>query len=222
MYIDKITEDIKGRETVPQYIEYNEPGFQMAEMLRYSGMPADKAIAIAGGETVDEDLLAYVERVREMCRRELVFKVGYTVRELVFDEEGYPVLPFEQHSVNLKANLKGCSKVILFAATVGAGIDRLIRRYERTEPQTALFLQGCGAERVESLTNAFNEEVRRAAEINGFMAHPRYSPGFGDLPLTVQTGFLQLLDAGRRMGITLNESLLMSPSKSVTAIIGLE
>jgi cobalamin-dependent methionine synthase I len=64
--------------------------------------------------------------------------------------------------------------------------------------------------------------VKTAAGLAGFKAHPRFSPGFGDLPLTVQAEILGLLDAGRRMGITLSDSFLMAPSKSVTAIIGLE
>ena len=49
----------------------------------------------------------------------------------------------------------------------------------------------------------------------------RFSPGYGDLPLTLQPGILAALDAGRRAGITLLPSLLMNPSKSVTAIFGL-
>ena len=64
--------------------------------------------------------------------------------------------------------------------------------------------------------------MKEAARLSGYKSHPRYSPGFGDLPITVQKEFLNLLDAGRRMGITLGESFLMAPSKSVTAIIGLE
>ena len=222
MFTSIITEDLRGRDTVPRYIEYAPPGFELTEMLRYSGYPADRAVAVAKGELREEELLGTVDEIRRMCEKELAFKIGYTVRELSFDAEGYPILPFEQHSDNLKGNLEGCVKVILFAATIGSGIDRFIRRYERTKQQTALFLQGFGAERVESLTNAFNRDVNQAAKLIGYRAHPRYSPGFGDLPLTVQTEFLQLLDAGRRMGITLNESLLMSPSKSVTAVIGLE
>ncbi|MBR3258643.1 MAG: vitamin B12 dependent methionine synthase, partial [Eggerthellaceae bacterium] len=46
-------------------------------------------------------------------------------------------------------------------------------------------------------------------------------PGYGDLPLEVQPDLLGLLDASRRLGITLSDSLLMSPTKSVTAIVGL-
>ena len=110
-------------------------------------------------------------------------------------------------------------KRVLFAHTA---FFSYIRRYERSEVSKAAILQGLGAERVESLCNLFNEEVKNEAEQRGLKAHPRYSPGFGDLPIRVQKEFLDALDATRRMGITLSESYLMAPSKSVTAIIGLE
>ena len=110
----------------------------------------------------------------------------------------------------------------MFAATIGSGIDRFIRRYEVSDPSMGVIFQGYGAERAESLCNLFCEEVRLSAEEKGYKLHPRFSPGFGDLPITVQKEFLERLDASRRLGITLGESCLMSPSKSVTAFIGLE
>ena len=60
------------------------------------------------------------------------------------------------------------------------------------------------------------------AVAKGMSLRPRFSPGYGDLPLTVQKEFMTLLDCAHLIGINLNESLLMSPSKSVTAIIGMK
>ena len=50
----------------------------------------------------------------------------------------------------------------------------------------------------------------------------RFSPGYGDLPLAMQQDVMEALDCGRTVGITLTDSLLMTPSKSVTAIIGMK
>ena len=221
--IEKIFEDIKADgSTVPRYIEYEKPPLKLSELLRYSGIPAEKALGLSSGRIDEPDIIARANKVVMSAEGTLVYKAGYMVSPLDWDADGYPILPFEQHSETLKKNLNGCEKVVLFAATIGAGLDRLIRRYERTEIDMALFFQGYGAERAESLANTFNNDVKKAAGLAGFRTHPRFSPGFGDLPLTVQREFLGLLDAGRRMGITLSESFLMAPSKSVTAIIGLE
>ena len=121
----------------------------------------------------------------------------------------------------LQRNLQGCDRILLFAATVGLGLDRLIARYSRVSPSRALMLQAIGAERIEALCDTFCEEVRRNAQTAGLRTAPRFSPGYGDFSLSVQTGIFQVLDCSRKIGLTLNQSLLMSPSKSVTAVIGL-
>ena len=124
-------------------------------------------------------------------------------------------------STALNRNLHDCDRIVLFAATVGLGLDRLISRYSRVSPSRALMLQAIGAERIEALCDAFCEEVRQTAQAAGLHTVPRFSPGYGDFPLAVQTEIFQVLDCSRKIGLTLNQSLLMSPSKSVTAVIGL-
>ena len=79
-------------------------------------------------------------------------------------------------------------------------------------------MQAVGAERVEALCDAFCEQFRRE---NGVGLRPRFSPGYGDLPLAAQRELFALLDCPRKIGLTLNESLLMSPTKSVTAFAGI-
>ena len=109
----------------------------------------------------------------------------------------------------------------MMAATIGLEADRRTARYERTNPIKALLLQAMGAERVETLCDLFCKEIRQQEEVNGNTITTRFSPGYGDLPLEVQREFVRLLDCSRQIGISLNASLLMSPTKSVTAIFGI-
>ena len=88
-------------------------------------------------------------------------------------------------------------------------------------PASALLCQAIGAERIEALCDAFTDWLEAEVSPRGLFLRPRFSPGYGDLPLTLQREILRALDSPRTLGITLNRSLLMSPSKSVTAIIGL-
>lgn len=125
-------------------------------------------------------------------------------------------------SADLAKNLAGCERIVLFAATVGAGVDRLIAKYSRVSPAKAHMLQALGSERVESLCDVFCEEIAKNAAERGFSVRPRFSPGYGDLELALQTQIFQTLDIKRNLGVSLNESLLMFPSKSVTAIVGLK
>ena len=120
----------------------------------------------------------------------------------------------------LAKNLKGCSRIILFAATVGIGIDRLILRNSSLSPIKALIFQAIGAERIETLCDTFCAETERELG-EDYTLRPRFSPGYGDLPLEIQRDIFSVLDVPRKIGLTLNESLLMSPTKSVTAIVGI-
>ena len=125
---------------------------------------------------------------------------------------------FSVHSDQLAKNLQGCSKVLLLAATAGVGIDRLIGKYGRLAPSKALLFQAIGAELVESVCDAFSEEYEKE---HNCILRPRFSPGYGDLSLESQKDIFAVLEPARKIGLTLNDSLLMSPSKSVTAFAGI-
>ncbi len=167
------------------------------EILRY-----------AGCRQADEGVRA---RLTE-CLAEALPMLTYTVCFTDVDPA-----PFTARSEKLRGNLHGCERVLLMAATVGVGIDRLIAKYGRLSPARALLLQAIGTERVEALCDAFCREV---TEETGLTPRPRFSPGYGDLPLQVQREVVTLLQAEKRVGVTLNDSFLMSPSKSVTAFVG--
>ncbi len=125
---------------------------------------------------------------------------------------------FAVQSEQLAKNLDSCASVLLLAATAGVGIDRLIGKYGRIAPSKALMFQAIGTELVEAVCDMFSKEYE--AEHNCTL-RPRFSPGYGDLPLETQKDIFAVLEPARKIGLTLNDSLLMSPSKSVTAFAGI-
>ena len=119
----------------------------------------------------------------------------------------------------LRAYFAPCQKKIVFAATVGVETDRLIAKYSRISPAKALLFQAIGTERVEALCNAFCARLEQEYDMK---AERRISPGYGDLPLSLQKKIFALLDCQRKIGLTLGSSLLMSHTNSVTAFVGLK
>lgn len=184
------------------------PPFSRREALRYAGCGAD-----AGAE-----LEALLDAAVDEAWDRLTYRVCYARLPVAIRGDVCDFGAFVCTSAGLAKNLSGCGAVILFAATVGAGIDRLLTKYARLSPARALLLQGIGAERIEALCDAFCAE-RAAAE--GRTLRPRFSPGYGDLALDVQKDIFALLDCERQLGLTLGDSLLMSPGKSVTAFAGI-
>ena len=125
---------------------------------------------------------------------------------------------FKVVSQSLSKNLLGCKRAIIFAATAGFEIDRLITRHSRLSPARALMLSALGSERAEALCDAFSHDMKNTYGTT----RPRFSAGYGDLPLSLQKDIFKLLNPSAKIGLSLSESLLMSPTKSVTAFIGIE
>ena len=191
---------------------YKSPGIDYTEALRYAGIKGESS-----------DLNALMFECIDESRAILSYKVCYTRAPLTLkEEEGIVSFSFGQLRSNLLlSNLRDCEEAVIFAATIGIAFDRLISKYSRISPSKGLMLQGLGTERIESLCNEFNGEVTEEEAAKGRFTRPRFSPGYGDLPIEKQKLFFDVLDCNRKIGLTLNDSMLMSPSKSVTAIIGI-
>ena len=190
---------------------YDAPAVDRREILRYAGVRGDAP---------------ELETLLTSCLGELLPRLSYRVcfAELPLRVEGDEVILGEARvrSVSLARQLRGCSRAVLFAATVGNEPDRLIARYQRISPSRALLIQAIGSERAEAVCDRLEEEIKTEQERRGGGIRRRFSPGYGDLPLSFQQEVFRLLDCPKHVGISLNESLLMSPSKSVTAVIGVE
>lgn len=179
------------------------------------------------GQTPDETVCRMIEEVLgEMLRaihpRNLYqsFKCNIWVDEIRLSNEiNHDFVTFK--SKNLAENLNRCHKVILMAATLGIEADKLLQRYEIINMAKASVAQACGAACIEAYCNLLQEEIRQKAMAEGLYLKPRFSPGYGDLPLDTQKMIFQCLECTKRLGLTLTDSLLMYPTKSVTAFIGL-
>lgn len=138
--------------------------------------------------------------------------------------DGVPLLCFDEleiRSRDLAKNLEDCSGVYLMAVTLGPGPDRLIRRASVSRMSRAVILQAAAAAMTEVWCDRINERIRLEAERDGLYTRPRFSPGYGDLPLDLQKDISRILNMPKEIGVSLTQTLLMTPSKSVTALIGL-
>lgn len=183
------------------------PSFCIREILRYAGCKGE-----------NEGLRSLMEECIKEAEDKLSYRVCYRKFPVTIEEDRVCFDFFSFSSCDLAKNLNGCKEAVFFAATVGLELDRLIAKYGCLSPSKALFMQAIGAERVEALCDSF---CRSLAETEGKCLSPRFSPGYGDLPLEAQKVFFSVLECEKRIGLTLNDSLLMSPTKSVTAVVGI-
>jgi hypothetical protein len=186
------------------------PTFNKKEILRYAGI-------FKRVETLEKDL----DMCLEICKNSFSGKVCYIKVPVKISGDVVDISFASPKSKNLAKNLSGCDEAVVFASTVGIEIDRLIKRYEKADMSKAVWLQAIGAERIETLCNMFCKDIENEEIKNGKFTKPRFSAGYGDLDLSLQKDIFRALNCSKLIGISLAESLIMSPSKSVTAIMGL-
>ena len=189
---------------------YAPPPVNRREILRYMGCKEEEA-----------PLKERLDAALTLAESVLSYRVCAAVYPIAAEDERLDLGFVRLQSRHLKKNLEGCEKIILFAATIGLGLDRLIATQSRLSPADALCLDAIGSERAESLCNAFQEDMRGKAAAEGWLLKPRFSPGFGDVPLSLQKDIFAALNPAREIGLSLRDDLFMVPTKSVTAIIGL-
>lgn len=188
---------------------------------RYSDIAVNKKeiFRYAGVKDGDENFSSVVEdAIKEFDGKQKFSVCFVTVPVKIIDGE-IDFSVFKVKSKSLEKCLNGCDSAVIFVATIGLEIDRLIKKYSSLSISKAISLNALGTERVESLCDKFCEEL--AYKVAPCKTTMRFSPGYGDLPLEVQKDIFSVLDCSRKIGVSLNESLLMSPSKSVSAIVGI-
>ncbi|MBE6644151.1 MAG: Vitamin B12 dependent methionine synthase activation subunit [Ruminococcaceae bacterium] len=190
----------------------------------YSPPPFDKRAALkyAGACGEDDRLSSLIDECFDEIAEKLSYKLCYAEFPLTRVENSLDFGFAKVTSAKLSARLSDCDRVIIFASTLGIEIDRIISRYCVSSPAKALIMQAIGAERIEALCDLFSSLQRENGLRAGLMTTERFSAGYGDLPLGFQRDVFRVLDCPRKIGLTLNGSLLMSPTKSVTAIIGIK
>ncbi len=134
--------------------------------------------------------------------------------------ETYRVGDLELRSESLRRTLAGCRHAFLFVATLGAGADEVLRKKSILSGADAMIVQAIATALIETYCAQCEREMAQEPAAAGERLRLRFSPGYGDLPLEVQRPLLAALDSSRRAGVVLTDSLLMVPSKSVSAIIG--
>ena len=138
----------------------------------------------------------------------------------------FPLLPdgslggtcFRPAGKDVRTFLGDCTELILLAATLGNEVERLIRKAQVSDMTEAMILDACGSAAIEAVCDALCEDL--AAAFAPRYLTDRYSPGYGDFPLTQQAELFSVLDVTRRIGVTLSPGGLMLPQKSVTALVG--
>ena len=181
---------------------------RQSEILRYAGV-----------KEKSEDMLGLASEMEKKINSLVKNKAVYEFFEVRTEDDCVYLQDRVIRSKDLAKNLKNCKTVMLTAVTLGIEVDRAIAIESALSPSRAVMLDACGVEAVERLCDELIAVVESEENIK---LRARFSAGYGDLNIEEQEEIFKLLDCGRKIGLYLNDSMLMSPSKSVTAFVGVE
>lgn len=127
----------------------------------------------------------------------------------------------EMTSADLSKRLCGCDEAFIFAVTAGVGVDRVIRASEVRSPLLSLACDAAGSALAEELCDELDATLAAEVQKEGKQTTKRFSAGYGDLSLEYQRDIATFLDTAKNIGASLTDGVMMTPTKTVTAIVGI-
>lgn len=182
------------------------------EAVRYLGY---------GRHAIDERTLELIQdsfrELEQIADARFVYRIFEIIEQ---NENELSIGNLKIKSKNLCKNLNGCKQAVVFGATLGIGADLLMKRYSVSDMTKAVVLQACAAAVLEEYCDKIQKQIAQGLDI-GLYLRPRFSPGYGDFSILHQKDLLQMLEAQKKIGLALTEGYMLTPTKSVTAVMGI-
>lgn len=168
-----------------------------------------------------QEYSAEVEAQIERCEREVIKAADPRLIWRRFSAEGAEFSSLPLAGKDIGELLEGCREVVLMAVTLGQGVDRLLAKNSVSNMADAVIMDACASTAIENVADNFEMDLRKELKTENLYLTDRFSPGYGDLPISLQKQFCAVLDTERRIGLSVSSSMLMIPGKSVTAVLGI-
>lgn len=172
-----------------------------------------------GTQQPDEATAVEIEKAAEQMQQVVAPRWNWTRFDLAENQE-LKNTGVTLEGRDIEAHLAGCHACVLFCVTLGMAVEQCIRAAEAVNMQQAVLLDSSASVLVEQYADAAEQLLLAQALEQDEFGTGRYSPGYGDLPITLQPIFLRLLNAQRTTGLSVSSSGILLPRKSITAIIG--
>lgn len=189
-------------------------GIDKEEVLRYLGYEGKKVDDITD-LIIDE----CIGEILEISRTSFIYNT-YEVnmeRDFIF----FKNTNFKIKGEDISKHLQNSKKCVIMAVTLGNEVDERIRYYSKVDLTRSLIFDACTTAAIEALCDWVERLIKKMSIKDGYKATTRYSPGYGDLSIEIQPKILRLLDTQKHIGLTVTDSFILLPKKSVTAFIGI-
>ena len=173
-------------------------------------------------EDINDVMSGLIDEAEELVKKDA--EIGYVcgIYDIVKKEGG---IGFDEVSIVLPGEdiaklLDGCEKGVLMCATLSGYIDTRIRTLQIKNMPLALVYDACASVAIDQVCDDVQKYIRE--RLPEYVQTMRFSPGYGDLPISIQREFLDCVEANKRCGVSLTEGGMLTPTKTVTAVFGLK
>ena len=189
---------------------------EKSEVLRYLGH---------NGQKIDNDLNSKINQCIKETKNKIDTKYVYQIYDIKKDLN-LNTVQFENTNLILKSKdiselLRDCDKCVLMCATLGFNIEKNIRRYSYNNLTKGIIIDACATTSIEEVCDLVQDSILDKVAKEEKSLTMRYSPGYGDLDISANRDILNVLDAHRKIGVTVTNTGIMIPRKSVVALIGI-
>lgn len=170
----------------------------------------------------DEKTISEIDKCIDEIKALKSEKYTYSVFDILKNENEIEIKNTNMRlfSKDVLNHLKNSKKVAILCVTLGAQVDFLINKYNKTNLSHAVLFDACATAFVEDVCDRAQEEIGEIAKKEGFKITPRFSAGYGDFPLENQKDIIKITNAEKYINLTVTDECVLIPTKSVTAFIG--
>ncbi len=187
------------------------------EVLRYLGYKNQKI-----DKTLDTLLEICIEEIKNYSNSKYTFKIFDISKIQESQDININNTNLTFHGKDIYNHLKNSTKCATIALTLGIEIEKRTKLYEKSNLTKALIFDACATTAIESYCDEVQKEIEKEAKKLDLGVTYRYSPGYGDFNINIQQDILKILDASKRIGLTVTDTNILIPRKSITAVIGFQ
>lgn len=192
-------------------------------------VPTDKLITnalrymkVPPPDSQSEELISIVKNAFERLEKYIIPRCIFGRFHIIHFDGGIEIEGAYIYSSNIAKLTSLSNECYLLAATLGHEVDRQISISQQKNMLDGIALDACASVRVDSFIDYFIRKEIVPGLKDGEKLTPRFSPGYGDLNMNVTEDIITILNAAKHIGLSVTRSMMMSPIKSVTAIIGIK
>lgn len=184
------------------------------EVLRYLGY---------NEQEIEPEMKKMIEECSTLVMKNTSTRYVYSIVDIAFFDYGINITGTNLFLLgkSISRHLKECKKCILFAATLGPQIEKLMMQTMAKSPAKAVIMDACATAAIENICDVLENKIRYMYKLKGDDITSRFSPGYDDFPLQTQPLILSVLDTQKRIGLTVTHDNILIPRKSVTAVMGI-